>query len=46
MEKHKRKLTKYEKKMVLEAIGVIILSIALVPVLQGLACLGCILAEI
>lgn len=46
MEKHKRKLTKYEKKMVLGAIGTIILGIAMVPVLQGLACFICILAEI
>lgn len=46
MEKNKRKLTKYEKKMVLGAIGTFVLGIAMVPVLQGLACLGCILAEI
>lgn len=46
MEKNKRKLTKYEKKMVLGAIGTFILGIAMVPVLQGLACFICILAEI
>ena len=44
--KSKRKMTKYEKKMVLGAIGVIILGIAMVPILQLLACIGCILVEL
>ena len=42
----KEKITPENKKLIVQAIGMFFVGIALVPVLQGLACFICILAEI
>ena len=41
-----QKITKANKKLLIQGLGLFILTIGLVPILQGLACLICIMVEL
>ena len=39
MKKNKRKMTPYERKMLLEGIGIFIIGLLSAPILRGLVCI-------